>query len=702
MSMVTRTVLPLCVCVVTIAVLSPFYCHVVKTASPEQKPTDTCLPDDKQCHNTNSKDESLSDEFAAIQQIHHLIDDDQNGNVDPSESDEFMRDELQYTEGFERLSIFHGNDKLISTGDLWQAWKKSTVYNWTTEDVLQWLVKHVELPIYVETFRTKAVDGPILPRLAVTNKTYMVDVLGIKNGIHRQKISVKAMDLVLFGPPKDKHRFVRDLALILLLFIALGGVWFALNQHRLGKKNAIKFRKRLEALQKAELSLSELQEKLSAAEEQQRSGLSSYPSDNMDTISEDSDSVRRELTTDEKSRLIQAEEELSQVRAALIQAEERNKWTPPHELQIWLQLSYEMESAYFLLKKKDAYKRVQIVKEACDKMKKKRSAIFGSFRIATDHTMEESDHNIHEAKEALEDVNRIFKEKRHRWLRIEKLCDLSIINNPGKDALRRITQRNTGVVTSSNYRLPPLPPHIPAMDVGDLELDEDLPPGYPGPALFYRSSLANGLPRPSTYSGYPPVTLRQRPRDLGPGGVKPRPTTPVQAPITAHAKSPDRSVTSSERSTSVQESTSPEDDRPVFSLGENTPESPCSLPGSIGLPQQNGNSLVGQSTINPLHNSHSCFINGKKTTVHNNRDSMGNSSLPLMDEDDSQSIQVTRSHSEASLLKHKVNLISQDAQSITSTDSGSVFENGKVKSKKSKLFKSIFRGGKSKEKQKSS
>lgn len=681
MSMVTRTVFSLFACVVTIAVLSPFYCHVVKTASPEHKPTDTCLQDDKQCQTTN-KDEMLSEEFAAIQHIHHLIDDDQNGNVDPSESDEFMRDELQYTEGFERLSIFHGNDKLISTGDLWQAWKKSTVYNWTTDDVLLWLVKHVELPVYVETFRAKAVDGPILPRLAVTNKTYMVDVLGIKNGIHRQKISVKAMDLVLFGPPKDKHRFVRDLALILLLFIALGGVWFALNQHRLGKKNAIKFRKRLEALQKAELSLSELQEKLSAAEEQQRSGMSGDPTYNMDTISEDSDSARRELTTDEKSRLIQAEEELSQVRAALIQAEERNKWTPPHELQIWLQLSYEMEHAYFSLKKKEAYKRVQIVKEACDKMKKKRSALFGSFRIATDHTMEESDHNIHEAKEALEEVNRIFKEKRHRWLRIEKLCDLTIINNPGKDALRRITQRNTGVVASSNYRLPPLPPHIPAMDVGDLELDEDLPPGYPGP-------------------GYPPVqTLRQRPRDLGQAGNKPRPTTPVQAPITAHAKSPDRSVTSSERSASVQESVSPEEDRPVFSLGESSPESPCSLPGSLGLPQQNGNASLAQ--YNTLHNSHSCFINGKQTTAYRNRDSMDNSSLPLMNAEDSQSVQVTRSHSEASLLKHKVNLISHDAQSITSTDSGSIFENGKVKSKKSKLFKNIFRGGKSKEKQKSS
>lgn len=37
-----------------------------------------------------------------------------------------MRDELQYKDGSnERLSIFHGNDKLISVEDLWHAWKKS-------------------------------------------------------------------------------------------------------------------------------------------------------------------------------------------------------------------------------------------------------------------------------------------------------------------------------------------------------------------------------------------------------------------------------------------------------------------------------------------------------------------------------------------------------------------------------------------------
>jgi len=40
-----------------------------------------------------------------------------------------------------------------------------SVYNWTTEDVVCWLVKHVELPIYVESFKSNSVSGPTLPRL---------------------------------------------------------------------------------------------------------------------------------------------------------------------------------------------------------------------------------------------------------------------------------------------------------------------------------------------------------------------------------------------------------------------------------------------------------------------------------------------------------------------------------------------------------
>lgn len=39
-------------------------------------------------------------------------------------------------------------------------------------------------------------------RLAVNNMHYLSNILGVKDPIHKQKIALKAMDVVLFGPPK--------------------------------------------------------------------------------------------------------------------------------------------------------------------------------------------------------------------------------------------------------------------------------------------------------------------------------------------------------------------------------------------------------------------------------------------------------------------------------------------------------------------
>ncbi|KAL2310299.1 hypothetical protein Nmel_001946 [Mimus melanotis] len=53
------------------------------------------------------------------------MDDDANGNVDVEESDEFLREDLNYHDPAVKHSTFHGEDKLISVEDLWKAWKTS-------------------------------------------------------------------------------------------------------------------------------------------------------------------------------------------------------------------------------------------------------------------------------------------------------------------------------------------------------------------------------------------------------------------------------------------------------------------------------------------------------------------------------------------------------------------------------------------------
>lgn len=40
---------------------------------------------------------------------------------------------------------------------------------------------------------------------------YVTNVLGIKDPIHKQKIALKAMDVVLFGPPKGINLIIEVL-----------------------------------------------------------------------------------------------------------------------------------------------------------------------------------------------------------------------------------------------------------------------------------------------------------------------------------------------------------------------------------------------------------------------------------------------------------------------------------------------------------
>ncbi|KFP52371.1 Stromal interaction molecule 1, partial [Leptosomus discolor] len=112
----------------------------------------------------------------------------------------FLREDLNYHDPTVKHSTFHGEDKLISVEDLWKAWKTSEVYNWTVDEVVQWLITYVELPQYEETFRKLQLSGHAMPRLAVNNATMMGSVLKMTDRSHRQKLQLKALDTVLFGP----------------------------------------------------------------------------------------------------------------------------------------------------------------------------------------------------------------------------------------------------------------------------------------------------------------------------------------------------------------------------------------------------------------------------------------------------------------------------------------------------------------------
>uniref|UniRef100_A0A8C3U4H1 Stromal interaction molecule 1 n=1 Tax=Catharus ustulatus TaxID=91951 RepID=A0A8C3U4H1_CATUS len=416
----------------------------------------------------------------------------------------FLREDLNYHDPAVKHSTFHGEDKLISVEDLWKAWKTSEVYNWTVDEVVQWLISYVELPQYEETFRKLQLSGHAMPRLAVNNATMMGTVLKMTDRSHRQKLQLKALDTVLFGPPLlTRHNHLKDFMLVVSIVIGVGGCWFAYIQNRYSKEHMKKMMKDLEGLHRAEQSLHDLQERLQKAQEEHRSvevekvHLEKKLQDEISIAKQEAHRLRelREGTENELSRQKYAEQELEQVRMALKNAEKEleshSSWAAPEALQKWLQLTHEVEVQYYNIKKQNAEKQLLVAKEGAEKIKKKRNTLFGTFHVAHSSSLDDVDHKILTAKQALSEVTAALRERLHRWQQIELLCGFQIVNNPGIPSLASALNIDPGWMGTPR----PNPSHFIITDDVD-DLDEELvsPMSIQSPALA--SSVRQRLVEP--------------------------------------------------------------------------------------------------------------------------------------------------------------------------------------------------------------
>uniref|UniRef100_A0A8D1ZDW5 Stromal interaction molecule 1 n=1 Tax=Sus scrofa TaxID=9823 RepID=A0A8D1ZDW5_PIG len=404
------------------------------------------------------------------------------GPVLRSPLQQFLREDLNYHDPTVKHSTFHGEDKLISVEDLWKAWKSSEVYNWTVDEVVQWLITYVELPQYEETFRKLQLSGHAMPRLAVTNTTMTGTVLKMTDRSHRQKLQLKALDTVLFGPPLlTRHNHLKDFMLVVSIVIGVGGCWFAYIQNRYSKEHMKKMMKDLEGLHRAEQSLHDLQERLHKAQEEHRTvevekvHLEKKLRDEINLAKQEAQRLKelREGTENERSRQKYAEEELEQVREALRKAEKEleshSAWYAPEALQKWLQLTHEVEVQYYNIKKQNAEKQLLVAKEGAEKIKKKRNTLFGTFHVAHSSSLDDVDHKILTAKQALSEVTAALRERLHRWQQIEILCGFQIVNNPGIHSLVAALNIDPSWMGSTR----PSPAHFIMTDDVD-DMDEEI------------------------------------------------------------------------------------------------------------------------------------------------------------------------------------------------------------------------------------
>ncbi|XP_056329158.1 stromal interaction molecule 1a isoform X2 [Danio aesculapii] len=441
--------------------------------------SELCRIDEPLC-----QDENAILSFEAIRSIHKQMDDDDNGNVDVLETDGFLREDLNYHDPKGKHNTFHGDDQFISVEDLWNAWKSSEVYNWTVDEVVKWLIDYVELPQYVEAIRKLNFSGTAMPRLAMKNVTLTQTVLKILDRSHVQKLQLKALDTVLFGAPMmNRHNHLKDFMLVVSIVIGMGGCWFAYIQNRHSKDHMKKMIKDLDSLQRAEQSLHDLQQKLQIAQEEHRSvevekvNLEQKLRDEINTAKQEAQRLKelREGTENELSRQKYAEEELDQVRMALKKAEKelesRSSWSPPEALQKWLQLTHEVEVQYYNIKKQNAERQLQVAKEGAEKIKKKRNTLFGTFHVAHSSSLDDVDHKILAAKQALGEVTAALRERLHRWQQIELLTGFTLVHNPGLPSLASALNLDPSFMGGRGT-----PQHFMSDDMDDM--DEDIvPPG---------------------------------------------------------------------------------------------------------------------------------------------------------------------------------------------------------------------------------
>ncbi|XP_029615655.1 stromal interaction molecule 2 isoform X3 [Salmo trutta] len=447
----------------------------------------------------------------ALRVIHKQLDDDNDGGIEVNESVEFIREDMKQQQT-NKHSNLHREDQHITVEELWKGWKTSEVHNWTTEDTVQWLKESVELPQYEMSFREFRINGNTLPRLAANEPSFMSGQLKILDQRHKQKLNLKALDAVLFGPPlRPQHNWLKDFVLMVSIVIGVGGCWFAYIQNKSSRVHMGQMMKDLESLQSAEQSLMDLQGRLEKAQEENRTvavekqNLEQKMRDEISGAKKESYRLRelRQGAECELSRLKYAEEELVQVRMALKRAEKemQTEWSVPDALQMWLQLTHEVEVQYYNIKKHSAELQLTVAKEEAEKIKRKRSSVFGTLHVAHSSSLDEVDHKILEAKKSLSEVTACLRERLHRWQQMEKLCGFPLVHNAGLPSLTATLYSDHSWVVMPRVSVPPYP-----IAGGVDDLDEDTPPIIPQltsasmmrPPLTRNSSLCRS--RRSLYS----------------------------------------------------------------------------------------------------------------------------------------------------------------------------------------------------------
>uniref|UniRef100_A0A1I8EGG5 SAM domain-containing protein n=1 Tax=Wuchereria bancrofti TaxID=6293 RepID=A0A1I8EGG5_WUCBA len=361
-----------------------------------------------------ANDEKLRDPegYEAITQLHHQMDDDQSGSIDRFESTDvikqqifFLKEDMQLG-GLDRAkrehAFHHNHDELITVDDLWEAWFACEERSWTTTDMVNWLENTVRLPQYASVFIGMEIDGRALPRMAVANSTYLLSDLGIKNSVHKQKLRLKALDVVLFGFSDGNASRLKDIALSVLV-IVLVTVLFVLKMQRTRSHMQMEqLAAKLSQLKSMQSNFEDIQQKFEEGQKKRQSSRGAPENEQVETL---------------KSQLMEAERLLE------------NSGSAPLALQPLLRRTCELEVSYVGQQRMECIAEMREAIEHIDKLRKKQSSLVSSIKLATGASSgtDHIDSRIFALKARMEKISLAMSECHQRWTEIESLCGFPLV-----------------------------------------------------------------------------------------------------------------------------------------------------------------------------------------------------------------------------------------------------------------------------------
>ena len=92
----------------------------------------------------------------------------------------------------------------------------------------------MELPQYCSAFKLHGITGRQLPYVAINSGQMLQNTLLITDSQHKQKIQLRAMDIILFGPPAQ-YGYWKDAILAISVILCVCGALYALRQRKLSR-----------------------------------------------------------------------------------------------------------------------------------------------------------------------------------------------------------------------------------------------------------------------------------------------------------------------------------------------------------------------------------------------------------------------------------------------------------------------------------